>query len=98
MATTDSLSSCGPHEAAQLLPPSAHAPNPIGVILRSELPSCRYSISSLCCAVKKSDQINHTNRECELPTWTLCLAYCLGHRRHIRVVKPFCTALLINLV
>jgi hypothetical protein len=40
----DALSSCGPQEKAQLPPPMAHAPNPIGVSHISEFPSCSISI------------------------------------------------------
>src|SRR5450432_3921811 len=39
MAATESLSSCGPHEKDQSPPPIAHAPKPMGVRSRSELPS-----------------------------------------------------------
>ena len=44
MAAMDALSSCGPQAKAQLPPPMAHAPNPIGVSHISELPSCLNSI------------------------------------------------------
>jgi hypothetical protein len=40
----EALSSCGPQEKAQLPPPTAHAPKPIGVSHISELPSCSISI------------------------------------------------------
>src|SRR5262245_43704714 len=40
MAATESLSSWPPQANSQPEPPIAHAPNPIGVINRSELPNC----------------------------------------------------------
>src|SRR5260370_36440172 len=44
IAAMESLSSCGPHAKAQSPPPIAHAPKPMGVRCKSELPSCFLSI------------------------------------------------------
>src|SRR6185437_7456326 len=47
MASMEFLSSCWPQENAQSPPPMAHAPTPMGVICRAELPSCRVCIAFL---------------------------------------------------
>src|SRR5258708_7037644 len=47
IAAMESLSSCGPHAKAQSPPPMAHAPKPMGVRWRSELPSCFLFIVAL---------------------------------------------------
>src|SRR6185437_2775720 len=47
MASMEFLSSCWPQENAQSPPPMAQAPTPMGVICRSELPSCRVCIAFL---------------------------------------------------
>src|ERR1700704_4079301 len=46
MAATAVLSSCSPHPTPHPDPPIAQAPKPIGVMKRSELPSCFAFISS----------------------------------------------------
>src|SRR6267143_5415941 len=45
IAAADALSSCSPQPNSQPEPPMAQAPKPIGVINKSELPSCFVFIS-----------------------------------------------------
>src|SRR5438309_10504388 len=46
MAATESLSSWAPQAKAHPPPPMAHAPNPTGVMCRSELPSRRVCMTA----------------------------------------------------
>src|SRR5882724_5438420 len=47
MAAMESLSSWAPQANSQPPPPIAHAPKPIGVMFRSEVPSCLVSMISV---------------------------------------------------
>src|ERR1700722_10062508 len=47
MAAIESLSSWPPHANSQPEPPIAHAPKPIGVMYKSEVPSCVVFMSAV---------------------------------------------------